>query len=111
MKKLIISISILTLILPSQLQAQSGWTKPKGEGFFQLSYLFFESDQYFNLSGDQITTNSFQQQSIILYSEYGLTDQLTLITNFPVHTFNRFETTETASGIGDLRLEIKYAYL
>ena len=109
MKKLITSFLLLTFILQSQLKAQSGWTKPTGEGFFQLTYLYFESDQYINLSSDQFTTNTFQQQSFIFYGEYGLTDKLSLITNFPVHTFNKFETTETASGIGDWRLEIKYA--
>ncbi|MBK6266580.1 hypothetical protein JKA74_16155 [Marivirga sp. S37H4] len=109
MKKLITIISLLIFINQIQLLAQSGWTKPRGEGFFQLSYLFFESDQYFNLMGNQLTTNTFQQQSIILYGEYGITKNFTLITNFPIHTFNKFESTETASGIGDLRLEIKYA--
>lgn len=74
-----------------------------------MSYLYFSSDQYFNLSGNPITTNTFQQQSIILYGEYGITDKFTLISNFPIHTFNKFETTETASGIGDWRLELKYA--
>jgi hypothetical protein len=109
MKNIFFTILFLILISPNISKAQSGWTKPNGEGFFQLSYLYFESDQYFNLSGNPITTNTFQQQSIILYGEYGLFDKWTLITNFPLHTFNKFETTETASGIGDLRLEFKYA--
>ncbi len=109
MKKLFALALLIIFLQHSHLNAQSGWTKPKGEGFFQLSYLFFESDQYFTLMGNPLTTNAFQQQSIVFYGEYGLTKNLTLITNFPIHTFNKFESTETASGIGDLRLEIKYA--
>lgn len=109
MKKLITFALLIIFLQHSHLNAQSGWTKPKGEGYFQLSYQYFASDQYYNLSGNKLETNQFQQQSIALYAEYGLLDQLTLITQFPIQTFNSFETTETVSGIGDLRVELKYA--
>jgi hypothetical protein len=93
------------------LQAQSGWTKAKKEGFYQLSFNRFSSDEYFTLAGDQLKTNEFTQNSLVLYGEYGLTDKLTVIANWPLQVWNGFSSTETVSGLGDLRLEFKQALL
>ncbi|WP_194778340.1 hypothetical protein [Pararhodonellum marinum] len=91
--------------------AQSGWTKQKGEGFFQTSFQTFSSDQFFTLDGVQLSTNKFSQQSVVFYGEYGITDRFTLITNLPMQTFNGFSSTETVSGLGDLRIELKHSIL
>lgn len=91
--------------------AQSGWTKEKGHGFFQASFQTFSSEKYFTLGGERLTTNTFHQQSIVFYGEYGITDKFTIITNLPLQTFNGFSSTETVSGLGDLRVEFKHAIL
>ena len=90
---------------------QSGWTKSKGEGFFQTSFSTFNSKDYFTLEGEKLLTNRFHQQSIVFYGEYGVTDKFTVIANLPLQNFNGFETTETVSGLGDLRLEFKHSLL
>ncbi|PZV87208.1 hypothetical protein CLV31_10180 [Algoriphagus aquaeductus] len=92
-------------------QGQSGWTKTKGEGFFQSSFSFFASDNYHTLEGELLHTNEYKQRSIVFYGEYGVSDRFTLIANFPIRNFNGFSTTETVSGLGDLRLELKHAIL
>lgn len=97
--------------LPLAVKAQGGWTQEKGNGFFQLSYLTFASDRYFNLDGDALRTQTFRQQAWLFYGEYGLTPRLTTIVHAPLWLTNRFETTEAVSGIGDLRWEWKYALL
>jgi hypothetical protein len=99
------------LFLVHEANGQSGWTKAKGEGFFQTSFSTFGSKEYFNLGGEKLITNQFNQQSIVFYGEYGFTDKFTLIANLPLQNFNGFETTETVSGLGDLRLEFKHALL
>lgn len=90
---------------------QSGWTKSKGEGFFQTGFSTFGSDNYYALDGEKLVTNRFHQQSIVFYGEYGITDKFTMIANLPLQNFNGFETTETVSGLGDLRLEFKHSLL
>lgn len=94
-----------------EVDGQSGWTKSKGEGFFQTSFSTFNSKDYFTLEGEKLLTNRFHQQSIVFYGEYGLTDKFTVIANLPLQNFNGFETTETVSGLGDLRLEFKHSLL
>jgi hypothetical protein len=91
--------------------AQSGWTKGKKEGFYQLSYQSLVSKDYYTLDGELLNTNQFSQQSLVFYGEYGLTDRFTIIANLPLQTWNGFETTEKVSGLGDLRLEFKHAIL
>lgn len=94
-----------------EVDGQSGWTKSKGEGFFQTSFSTFNSKDYFTLEGEKLLTNRFHQQSMVFYGEYGVTDKFTVIANLPLQNFNGFETTETVSGLGDLRLEFKHALL
>lgn len=91
--------------------AQSGWTKAKGEGFYQLSFQSFGSSDYYTLGGERLNTNKFSQQSLVFYGEYGLTDRFTVIANLPIQTWNGFENTQTVSGLGDLRLEFKHSLL
>ena len=98
-------------LISLDIAAQSGWTKEKTEGFYQLSFQSLKSKDYYSLEGDLLKTNQFSQQSLIFYGEYGVTDKFTIIANWPLQTWNGFETTETVSGIGDLRLEFKHALL
>lgn len=102
---------LFLLLLALSVNAQSGWTKKKGTFFSKLSYNFYSSDQYFNLSGEKLETSTFRQRGIFLYGEYGLTDKLTLLTSWPAFKANSFETTSTVYGIGDLALGVKYALL
>ncbi len=94
-----------------EVAAQSGWTKEKTEGFYQLSFQSMKSNDYYSLGGELLETNEFSQQSLVFYGEYGVTDKFTIIANWPLQTWNGFETTETVSGLGDLRLEFKHALL
>jgi len=101
----------LSLLFSSEVIAQSGWTKGKKEGFYQLSYQSMVSNDYFTLDGERLETNQFSQQSLVFYGEYGVTDRFTIIANLPLQTWNGFENTEKVSGLGDLRLEFKHAIL
>lgn len=111
MNRLVVVLAgaLMMLIHSAPLFGQSGWTKAKNSYFVKLGYSFFASDVYYNPDGDKLNTSEFRQQSINLYGEYGITDRITVIVNFPVLRWNGFETTETVSGIGDLRTEFKYA--
>ena len=109
MLKLILGLGFFGLSNLSH--AQSGWTKGKTEGFYQLSFNRFSSSDYFTLAGEQLETNQFTQNSLVFYGEYGLTDKLTIVANWPLQVWNGFSSTETVSGLGDLRLEFKQALL
>ncbi|WP_375238460.1 hypothetical protein [Aurantibacter sp.] len=81
MKRLILLLIFITV---SQLiQAQSAWTKKKGEGFTQLS--FSSIANYNNQFGspDYQTERTITDNTIQLYTEYGLTDKTTLIASVP----------------------------
>ncbi len=105
---LLLVSGLFLMTIPSGM-AQSGWTKKKNEVFTKLGYSQFSSDQYFNLSGNDMTTAEFSQKAVSLYGEYGITDRLTAIVDFPFLKIHGFETTENITGIGDLKLGLKYA--
>ena len=91
--------------------SQSGWTRQKKTYFVKTSINLFNSSAYYNLDGEKLTTTEFRQQSLSLYGEYGITDRLTGIINFPMLKLNSYANTDVAVGIGDLKLEVKYALL
>lgn len=107
----VIFLGLICLCSIQKVNGQSGWTKAKKEGFYQLAFQSFKSKDYYSLSGDLLETNQFSQQSLVFYGEYGVTDKFTIIANWPLQTWNGFETTETVSGLGDLKLEFKHALL
>lgn len=111
MKTLYLFLALLVLSAHLPLLAQSGWNRNKGSFYTQVSYVYFSSTNFYNLAGDQLSTNRFEQQGLNFYGEYGLLDRLTLVASMPLIRANRFETTERAIGIGDLQIQAKYSLL
>jgi hypothetical protein len=106
-------LSVILLLCSSSLcsYSQSGWTRKKNTYFLKTSFNLFTSSDYYTPDGEKLKTTQFNQQSLNFYGEYGISDKLTVIVNLPVLKLNSFDNTETASGIGDLKIELKYALL
>ena len=90
---------------------QSGWTKQKGELYAQLTYAQFSSTNFYTSNGTFFETNKFNQKTTTLYAEYGITNRFTTILNTSFFQANRFEGTNYATGLGNLKMEFKYALL
>ncbi len=90
------------------LPAQSGWLQDKGQGYSQLSSGRLSTDNYYNLSGDQVTTTRYDSYSINAYLEYGLSSSFNLLLNGPVLRRQSFTTTSATYGIGDVSIGLKY---
>lgn len=99
---------ITGLLIPTFLQAQSGWTRAPKSWLLKLDASHLNADQYYNPAGNALTTSAFRQTSFNLYGEYGVLEKLTVIVQAPLLRLNSFETTRTVAGLGDLRLEAKY---
>ena len=120
MKKLLLILFIF--ILSPAVIAGGGWTQEKNNGYFKLSQFAIISDRYYTPSGEiiDITTTAIYNSSI--YAEYGLTDRLTVILNFPFFSRATLNRKETPSGeliergdflnsVGDTDLTFKYGLL
>ncbi len=95
MKRIIL---LLTLIITtSSIQAQSAWTKKKGEGFSQLSFSSIANYNSQFGNPDYNTERTITDNTIQLYTEYGLTDKTTLIASLP---FKRLKTGDLTSANG-----------
>jgi hypothetical protein len=106
-----LSVMLLLCFFAANAHAQSGWTRKKNSYFVKASVNLFWSDQYYTPSGEKLKTSQFRQQAVSVYGEYGISDRLNVIVNFPVVKVNSFETSEPVAGIGDLKIELKYAIL
>ncbi len=102
-------IAITFILLASQVNAQSGWTR-EAKGFYgQVSASTFSSSNYYTTEGNLSDQGStFNTHSLSLYGEYGITDRLTTILDLPAVVLNSFSTTETVAGVGSIRLGFKY---
>ena len=100
---------LLTIIAIYQSQAQSGWSRGKGNIYAQTSFSYFSSDKYHDINGELApsTTPEYNAYSFLFYGEYGIGKQLTAILNTPIYKFNNLSTTETVGGLGDVRLGLK----
>jgi hypothetical protein len=87
---------------------QSGWTREKSSMFLKVDYSTFSADKYYTISGVESTTPKFHQNSFNLYGEYGVSEKFTIIAAMPLFRTNSFEDIDKVSGIGDLKLTLKY---
>lgn len=101
-------ILFFLVLVPICMQAQSGWTLQKGALYMKADYFALKADTYYDETSDGFTVHSFKQTALNLFGSYGLSDRLSLQMHFPLFKSHRFENTEKVSGIGDLRLELKY---
>lgn len=113
-----ITLTLLLLFLTQFVIAQSPWTKKKGEGFSQLS--FSSISNYNALFGqpDYNTERTITDNTIQLYTEYGLTDKITIIANLPFKllksedlTFSNttaLTTNGSNNSLGNIELGIKH---
>ena len=103
---------LLALGLFTNAEAGGGWTKKKRSFYGKIGVSSFRSKNYYSLLGTLNDQGAqFQQTSVNLYAEYGLTDRLTVILNTPLFRANRFANTGTTSGFGDAIIELKYGLL
>lgn len=109
MKTKIVILLIFSILYALNIEAQSGWTRNKGGFFGKAGYFIVSGDTYVNVDGQALKTNTFTQQAFTVYSEYGITKNVTAILNYPFLKFNRYDITETVSGIGDPQLEMRFA--
>ncbi|NET71335.1 MAG: hypothetical protein F6K62_10520 [Sphaerospermopsis sp. SIO1G2] len=69
------------LLLPAQLSA-GAWVQPKGQTQNIVTYRYYETDEFFDLSGDERDKNGrYTKHEIQYYAEYGWRDTITLGTS------------------------------
>lgn len=69
----------IALIAAAQTASAGAWTAAKGTGYNKFAYSSYEATDFY---GDNEDFNKFQSQSISVYAEHGLEDDVTLIGNF-----------------------------
>ena len=115
---------ILVLMLVGQfLFAGGGWPQPKGNGYFKLYQWWTISNAHYTdigLIDPNITQGIFNTS---LYAEYGFTDRITGVLNFPFYSRAYFNNTvsgttgevltpgEAINSVGDTEIGIQYGII
>ena len=89
--------------------AQSGWTRNKGGVYTKVGFYTLNGSNYFNTEGVKTPSNTFHQQAVTLYGEYGITKNLTAILNFPTIKKQFYTDYSAATGVGNPQIELKFA--
>ncbi len=78
-------IVVLLLAIMNSLYSQSAWVKPKGELYSQLSFNDISNyTRVFNKNGnDFYPSRAITDRTIQWYTEYGLTNKITVLTSVP----------------------------
>ena len=78
--------------------AQAGpWTMPKGEGRTIVTTIYSHAGKSFDASGNSFDAPDYDQLMAFFYTEYGLTDDITLIADPSVR---RIEIENAGDGVG-----------
>lgn len=114
------SLTIVLIIQSFILLAGGGWPQEKNKGYFKISEWWLIANQHYTSQGfidPNVTAGLFNTN---IYAEYGFTNKLTGIVNFPIFsraTVNNVRSNTTGdiifrgdaiNGIGDLDLGLKY---
>ena len=103
--------TLLLLFISFNLFSQSPWTKKKSETYLQLSYTSISNynklfgDPEINL-GKKVSDNTLQ-----LYTEYGISDNTTLLLNIPFKLTSSNATSSTSNNsLGNVQFGIKHNF-
>lgn len=96
------------LLAPSTALAQSGFLKNQGAGYVKLSFDSLSSSDLYSTSGQRFdASGTFTQSNLRLYGEVGVLDFLTVGVDGVLLRLNSFDTSEVATGLGDVQLFAK----
>ena len=99
------------LLAPAPAQAGGGWTRKKRRGYAKVGLTTISTDRYHPLTGGSVTTAQFHQQVYSFYGEYGLTDRLEAVVNFPFYRRASFPNLTPGQGVGDPEFGLRYGVL
>lgn len=69
----------LLLLATAPFAAHAGaWVQPAGKGLFISQFGYFESDKYYDASGDKVSQSTYRKYEYMPYVEYGVTDTITV---------------------------------
>ncbi len=107
-----LTIGIATLVVigaSARAEAYSGFTKGRGEVYVKVAFSTFTSNDFYDLSGRlNDRGQDFTQRNLGIYAEYGILDELTVSANVPALRINSYANTNSALGVGDIQLALKY---
>ncbi|NIV92320.1 hypothetical protein GWN42_05830 [candidate division KSB1 bacterium] len=107
--------TLFLLFLAHECAYSGAWTHKRGHFYTKLGLLLFDSSSQYTLDGDReplANNGRVTDLGIYYYLEYGIYDDLTIVTSVPFKRINFSCAIEdcggTSSGVGDLYFGLRY---
>ena len=116
-KLLLIASMMLSSLPGNPHRAEAGaWTLPAGQNWFRAGFMFQETDERYFIDGSRIPYffEGYNRTAAGFFDfRRGLTDRLEVDVQVPFYgvTFNDIADDRTSTGIGDIRLGVRYNLL
>jgi hypothetical protein len=113
--KNIIKLIVVFLVITSNTFA-GGWTQKKGSSFYKLDFRYLPGKSVYNDDGEKVNF-TIEDLSFGFYAEYGVTDALTVTTDWVTfHSTNieesiSYPSLDDVSGISDASIGLRYLIL
>ncbi len=95
---ILFAIAVFAMSLSSAQAA--GWTMPRGEGRVIVNGFWSNSDKAYNDRGKTVEINDYRKTEVYALSEYGLTDDITLIVTPSFRDVSVKGSGQDSSGLG-----------
>ena len=129
-KRIVMIVVLLAVCIFVSTEAFSAWTQAKGSAYNQIALSHYHTTMKFTTlnkdregtiigpdhSVKRVDTEEFTSTKINYYSEYGITDKLTVIFSAPYdwqrsNDVQRYGDVDGPSGIGDIKVGLKHSLI
>ncbi|MEM9190882.1 MAG: hypothetical protein AAGF12_16980 [Myxococcota bacterium] len=101
-----VGIVVLSLGVSGTSEAQA-WIRDSGDGYLELSYRTFESEELLDAEGNVLARQEYRQHALAHYGELGILDRwLMLVIQAELFQHNSLPGLGSTSGVGDARVAL-----
>ncbi len=111
LRVLTLLLLLLLGVLLGEGLAQSAWTRQKHSGYVRIGAATLSTSEFYTPLGDKVSSASYQGLDLNFYGEYGITNDVTAIVDFPFFRQQSLETTGTQRSLADTTVGFKYRFL
>lgn len=108
-----VPLIFLIFLIITNISLAGAWTQKKGGGFYKLDFRFLNAEKIYDRWGNKTDIPEFSDMTLGLYSEYGVSDALTLFGSWSAYKVTKidsaknFSLRDEISGTGDGLIGVK----
>lgn len=103
-----VTLAVLLFLCKVTAFSGGGWIKQPRTIYAKIGLTTLSTNTFHGPDGSLITTADFTTQTLQLYSEYGILEDLSVVFDIPFLKHSKYVTSRAVTGFGDVGIEFKY---